>query len=127
MVRDIPLAQTPTKPSFDAYRALLANQDVFNRDLMFVALEGDRIVGYSGFRRPKSNPGHLETRLTGVARTHRRRGIATALKSHALLSARDRGFRTVQTDNLAHNPMYEINRRLGFRTAWTWLHYLKEL
>jgi hypothetical protein len=58
----------------------------------------------------------LNTGLTGVLRSHRRRGIATALKVCAMSFARDYGAIEVDTDNEENNPMLQLNYQLGFRS-----------
>ena len=61
----------------------------------------------------------LYTGLTGVARSHRHRGLATELKVLALGCARGRRAASgrppvVRTGNAETNPMLGINLRLGF-------------
>lgn len=127
IIVDIPSKQTTTPPTYEEVCGWVANHDLYRRYLMFVALDEGRIVGYSGLRFFKANPDMLETGLSGTVRSHRRRGIVSALKVLALNTARDMGYRRIQTDNLDHNPMFAINQRLGFKTAFCWVHYLKEL
>lgn len=127
MAQDIPGKQKMTPSSFEQFCEWLKNPTVFVPEMMSVALDGERIVAYSGIRHSPANPGMGETGLSGTVRSHRRRGIVTALKVFSLKRAKARGLTVIQTDNLAHNPMFGINQRLGFRTAWSWLHYLKEL
>ncbi len=81
---------------------------------MFVAREGSRIVGltYTAFRPDREG----EVFDTGVVRSHRRRGIARALKMMATRYARDHGMARVHTDSNAVNAaMLSLNRELGFR------------
>lgn len=127
MAADIPSKQPITPSSFEQFCEWLDNPELFSYELMCVALEGDRIVSYSGMRRSPANPGMSETGLSGTVRSHRRRGLVTALKVFSFKNACEHGIDRVQTDNLDHNPMFGINQRLGFRTAWSWIHYLKEL
>ena len=68
----------------------------------------------TGFWISLAEPAKLYTGLTGVLRSHRRRGIATALKVTALEMAKARGVRTLETDNEENNPMYLLNVELGF-------------
>lgn len=126
IVVDIPSKQQVTPPPYEEVCEWVANHDLYRRNLMFVALDEGKIVGYSGIRHSKANPDMGETGLSGTLRSHRRRGIVSALKVFALNSARDMGYRRIQTDNLDHNPMFGINQRLGFKTAFSWVHYLKE-
>ena len=69
----------------------------------------------------------IDTGLTGVIRSHRRRGIAMALKVQALEFARQRGFQTVMTDNEEKNPMYQLNLKLGFKPKPAWIDFEKQL
>jgi GNAT superfamily N-acetyltransferase len=127
IVLDIPAKQQPTVTTFEEYCRWLENEEFYDRSLMFVAVEGDRFVGYSSVRGSRAYPIMAETGLSGTVRTHRRRGIVTALKVYAIERLRDRGFKLIQTDNLDHNPMFAINQRLGFKTVWSWVHYQKRL
>ena len=53
--------------------------------------------------------------LTGVARTHRRRRIAQALKLLTIQYAKELGADYLNTQNDSVNePMLAINRKLGF-------------
>ncbi|MBD2846902.1 GNAT family N-acetyltransferase [Paenibacillus sp. IB182496] len=83
---------------------------------LFVALVGDIPVGVAHVLiEPESSELYCE--FTGVLRTYRGRGIATALKRHCIRHARACGVRTLRTHNDSHNaPMLAINRdRLGFK------------
>jgi len=77
-----------------------------------VALDGEEIVGVTYLvRRPG---GDAEVGDTGVLRSHRRRGIARALKMMPTRCAAEQGFRYVYTDNRADNAgMLAINTQLG--------------
>lgn len=81
---------------------------------IFVARDGDRIVGISGLeRRPGSD---AEVSVTGVLQPYRRRGIARTLKLMATRYAQQQGFRRVFTDNdVTNEGMLALNRELGFR------------
>lgn len=92
----------------------------------FIAVDGDSYVGMSNLWKDLANPEErLWTGLTGVSRSHRRRGIATALKVHALQFARTQGVKTVQTDNEENNPMYQLNVQLGFTPLPAWVDFEK--
>jgi hypothetical protein len=56
-------------------------------------------------------------------RPYRRRRIATALKLRTIDYAQRRGARTIETSNEEHNPMYQLNLRLGFRPRPAWVSY----
>ncbi len=83
----------------------------------WVAMEGDRILGMSQVRPFHADTGNLgaTTGFTGVRREARRRGLARALKCHALQDMKAMGRTMVYTDNEENNPMYQLNLQLGFR------------
>ena len=93
--------------------------------MLAVADDGERFVGTSQLGQGTS-PEELRTGLTGVRREYRRRGIALALKVHALAFARSRGYQRVLTENESNNRgILAINERLGFVKNPVWVHYLK--
>jgi GNAT superfamily N-acetyltransferase len=111
-------------------------REIFERELnapnrlpggILLAFDGDEIVGTTGLWKRLADPGALATGLTAVARSHRRRGIATALKVRAIEFARGLGTRAIHTDNEENNPMYDLNVRLGFRPTPAWLIFVKEV
>jgi mycothiol synthase len=81
----------------------------------FVALDGEAVVGYA--RLHTCGVAHrLEHGLTAVRRSHRRRGLATALKRAQIRWAADHGFRELRTDTVEGNiAMRAVNERLGYR------------
>ena len=93
----------------------------------FLALDGGRYIGMSSVWNRRVKKGEVYTRLTGVVRSHRRRGIATALKVRAHEFAKSTGAKVVVTDNEENNPMYGLNVQLGFRPTKAWLQFRKEL
>ncbi len=110
--------------------------DVFERELnapnrlpgaILLAFDGDEIVAATSLWKRLADPGSLGTGLTAVARPHRRRGIAAALKVRSIEFARDIGTRVIQTDNEENNPMYDLNVRLGFKPVPAWLIFIKKL
>jgi GNAT superfamily N-acetyltransferase len=92
-----------------------------------IAFDGDVIVGLTSLWKRLGEPGSLNTGLTGVARSHRRRGIATALKVRAIELAKSIDARVIQTDNEENNPMYDLNVQLGFKPTPAWLLFQKLL
>ena len=82
----------------------------------FVALDGPNVVGYARLLDVPAVPGRLENGLTAVRPSHRRRGIATALKRAQFAWASKHGFRELVTSMVAGNEaMRAVNERLGYR------------
>ncbi|HET7759422.1 MAG TPA: GNAT family N-acetyltransferase [Gaiellaceae bacterium] len=80
----------------------------------FVALDGEEVVGYARLH-TCGVPHRLEHGLTAVRRSHRRRGLATALKRAQIRWAADHGFRELRTDTVEGNTgMRAVNERLGY-------------
>ena len=94
---------------------------------ILLALDGDDIVATTSLWKRLADPGNLGTGLTAVARSHRRRGIAAALKVRSIEFAKSIGTRVIQTDNEENNPMYDLNVRLGFKPVPAWLIFMKTL
>lgn len=117
--RDAPGGGKSVLDDFDRWRlAYRENPDLLPEGQL-LALDGARIVGMTQLWGSQATDAVLLTGFTGVARGHRRRGIATALKARALGWAR--GLRTaggtplvVRTGNADGSPMVAINLRLGF-------------
>ena len=87
----------------------------------FVAVEDGRVVGFAGLLRREADPRLAEHGFTAVARSHRRRGIATALKQVQIAWAARNGFRELMTFTQEGNVgMQAVNARLGYepRPAW---------
>lgn len=124
--RDVPCDDPPTRQSDETYEKEL-NGPGFLPEACLIAMDGDRWVGLSMLWKIPSEPDKLYTALTGVSRSHRRRGIATALKARCLGVAKELGYRRVGTDNEEKNPMYELNVALGFRPKPGWMHFKKFL
>ena len=80
-----------------------------------VALEGDQYVGLIALVKFGEDVQTLDIAITGVIRSHRRRGIATALKARSIEFAQDIGAKFIETNNEEHNPMYQLNLQLGFQ------------
>ena len=91
------------------------------RELSFVALDGERVVGYALLQKHMEGTG--EHSMTGVARSHRGRGIALALKETQIAAAKATGYRTLRTQNdLGNAPMRRVNEKLGYVRKFEWVH-----
>lgn len=125
--QDEPLPDTPTKPSLAAYVNDIFDHPNFLPDASFVALENGRYVAMTTCNQNAAEPTWLRTGFTGVLRSHRRRGLATALKVLTIQYAQQQHFKAIETDNKEHNPMYAINLALGFQPKPAWLDFQKTL
>jgi Acetyltransferase (GNAT) family len=121
IAEDIPGPHQRSRPPLDEYRQRIRNETIFYQpETMMMALDGEKIVGYSRVTLSDAMPELALTGMSGALRTHRRQGIVTALKVLGIDKMKAKGIRWLQTDNDETNPMYQINLRLGFRLAWTW-------
>ena len=97
-------------------------------DAFFIAGDGAEYVGMTALYQHPGEADVLYQGLTGVARSHRGRGIALALKLNGIRYARERRYRQIRTDNDATNvPMLSINVALGFRRRPAWIEWQKAL
>lgn len=111
---DVPHFGTPTVPTFEQYQKYTFDNPSCLPDGWFVALDGQEYVGLSNLWRNFHDDKQWDTGFTGVKRSHRRRGIATALKVNALAYAKSQGITATITDNEENNPMFLLNMQLGF-------------
>jgi len=125
--KDVPEVDEPKKREFEVYCRQTFAKPTFFPEGFFVAIDGDEYVGVSMLELDLANPTKLQTDLTGVVRSHRRRGIATALKVHALSKAKTTDVEFVETDNEENNPMYVLNVKLGFEPIPGWVHLRKDM
>jgi GNAT superfamily N-acetyltransferase len=126
LLQDVPTDDPVTKQPFERW-ADWHTHPSFIPEAYFIAIKDGRFVGVTSLWQSLAEKDKLHTELTGVVRSLRRKGIATALKVRAVGFARDRGARVIRTDNEENNPMYDLNVRLGFRPEPAWWTYRKEL
>jgi mycothiol synthase len=113
---DLPL-QTPVEPP--AYDVWL--EEEMPGPIAFAALENGELVGFAGLM-GRAVPTLLEHGLTATRRTHRRRGIATALKQTQIAWAAANGYRELITFTQDRNEgMQAINLALGFEPQPAWI------
>ena len=87
-------------------------------DPMFLALDGDEVIGCAGLNRDTDRPGRAENALTAVRRDRRGRGLAAHLKRRTLHWAALNGIDEVYTWTQAGNaPMRRLNEQLGYVTT----------
>ncbi len=126
-VQDVPSVDGHTQMPFDEWEKKLFSSPNFLAEGWFIAVDGDQYVGLSCLWRDSTRGDKLGTGLTGVVRSHRRRGLATAMKVRALTYARDFGAVEVDTDNEENNPMLDLNLQLGFRSLPAMVEYRNQL
>lgn len=127
LLEDVPSPDPLTPTGIDHYERNVFQNPEFMPDAYYVALDNGNYVGMSNLWRDTANPKRLNTGLTGVKRSHRRRGIATALKVHGIRFAQAYGATSVETGNEENNPMYQLNLQLGYKPKPAWMDFIREL
>ena len=103
----------PGRPTYEQWRAIDIDRPTRNPELFFIALAGDEPVGYATMDDFGKDAHHG---LTAVARSWRKRGVATALKHAQIAKAKRAGFRRLVTASEERNePMRNLNAKLGYR------------
>jgi GNAT superfamily N-acetyltransferase len=127
LLRDVPSAEPVEVWPFELWQERTMKDQNLVLEANFIAFEGETMVGVSQlWKSPRAQT--LQTGLTGVLPSHRRLGIALALKLRALEYARVQGYRFVRTNNHQVNrPMLAINEALGFEKEPARLHLKKNL
>jgi len=127
LFQDVPNPNPSQTPTLEEFTRRRFDDPGFMPEGYFVALQGASYVGQTSLWIAEARKDTLSTGLTGVVRSHRRKGIATALKLQALEFARQRGIRYVETSNERDNPMYDLNLALGFQPQNAWVEFEKVL
>ncbi len=127
LLQDLPSPDPVTRIPFEVYEERMLGSPNFLPEGQFIALDGEDWIGVSALWKTQANARKLETGLTGVKRSHRRKGIATALKVRAIEFARSLGVVSIETENEENNPMYQLNLKLGFEPQPAWLVFQKKL
>lgn len=132
--QDVPSPDPHVQEPFDEFVKGFDNPSLWPEGWMMAidpALGGDDPVGgYVGVSMLAKNlamPKRINTWLTGVVRSHRRKGIALAMKLGAIEFAIQQGGTAIRTDNEENNPMLGINKALGFVEIPAGLEFEKEL
>ncbi len=122
---DVPNHDENTVRTMDNFEKQKLNAPGFNAKANFIAVENGNYIGLSSLWFQQKNPKKYWTDLTGVLGSHRRKGIATALKVKTIAYAKQIGADYIETDNEEKNPMFKINKMLGFVPFPAWLTYEK--
>jgi GNAT superfamily N-acetyltransferase len=82
---------------------------------VFVALEGELVVGFAKFSLSPDEPNRAFHDLAAVRRSYRGRGIAAALKRTQIAWAKRAGYDSLQTSNEVRNePIRRLNEKHGY-------------
>ena len=127
IARDVPSPDEYVPNPIDVFSKFVFEHPAFIPETGFFARDGERYVGISDLWKDLSDDKRLNVGLTGVLRSHRRRGIATVLKVYATRSAKEYGAKILKTDNEENNPMYDLNMQLGYKPKPAYLDYEKPL
>jgi GNAT superfamily N-acetyltransferase len=112
--------------SFPAWRREVLQAAGLSPETHWVALDGERPVGMTFLKQLSEDA--AENDYTGVAPTHRGRGIAPALKLRAIAWARQHGVRWFYTSSeIGNTRMIAINRRLGYQPGVRRLEVSRDL
>jgi GNAT superfamily N-acetyltransferase len=114
---DIPRSRAWVRPrDFDDWRAREIDDDRLVHEASLVLYVGDEPAAYGLVVLHRAGVG--EHFATGVARAHRGRGLAYALKLAQVARAREAGLRELVAWNDVENaPIRRVNARLGYRAA----------
>jgi GNAT superfamily N-acetyltransferase len=127
LFRDVPSTNAPTEVPFEVWWDEVRSHPGMLPDAYFVAVHDGQYVGLSTLHRDCTG-GYLDTGLTGVIRSYRRKGIALAMKLRAIEYAQAVGAPEIRTWNETGNTgMLSINVRLGFLRQPAWIEFAKTL
>lgn len=114
---DIPGYSFIAPPPYEPWAEQVLKGPNVRQDLLLVAAEGDRWVGF-GINISSAVNGSVYNGGTGVDRSCRGRGIALALKLLAIRRARAIGVPYMRTNNDSENaPILALNRKLGYQPS----------
>lgn len=123
--KDVPAVDPITPDPIEVWETRVLQHPNILPECWVIALDGDQYVGYSNIWKMPANSEKLDTGLTGVLRSHRRKGVCTAMKIKSIETAKKLGAKVLETENEENNPMYQINLKLGFEPQPAWLDFHK--
>lgn len=122
--RDVPSSEVFIGIPYDLWLKHLSGPGR-SPESFWIAMDGDRPVGVATLERRGMTSAF--NGFTGVARTHRGRGVARALKLKTIEWSRCNGVDFIYTGNHVDNKrMLDINIRLGYKPLPRFLEVVKE-
>ncbi len=110
---DVPWSSPMPHMPWDKFRKMMVESGKLIHDATMVALDGEKIAGYTSTGKSGTDRGY--TYMTGTGRDYRGRGLGTALKVAMLAGAKKAGLRAMLTTNDEPNKaMRGINEKLGY-------------
>ena len=128
--RDIPWHTAHNPETFEQWLHRRTADDRLMERCSFVALTEDQtLLGATELESRPNAPTFLYQGLTGVLPHHRQQGIAMALKTYSFQQTQSLLPSTTKiwTENEEHNPMYLLNKKLGFKQVFDWLYFQKKV
>ena len=121
---DVPTTIPHVREPFEVFVKWFDSPSV-RLDRMWIAREGDDIVGISVLSYPPVR-GNVWTDWTATARNVRGRGVARALKLETVMQAIALGVPRVRTENDGENaPILHLNALMGYVRIPGWIQFLK--
>ena len=125
--QDVPAPKPPTKMPYAEWQKIWTRTNLIP-DAWWIAVQDGQYLGQTNLWGSQAREDLLYTGLIGVLRSHRRMGIASALKVQAVRYAQAQGIGEVGTWNEANNEgMLAIDVRLGFVRQPAHIEYMKKL
>ncbi len=122
---DVPTTIPHVREPFEQFMKWFDSPSV-RLDRMWIARDGDDIVGISVLAYPKTR-GNVWTDWTGTSRKVRGRGVARALKLETVTQAMALGVKRVRTENDGANaPILHLNEQMGYYRIPGWVQLLKD-
>jgi GNAT superfamily N-acetyltransferase len=104
--------------TFEQWRAHEIDKPTRRRELCFLAIADNEVVGYAALQVFGDEAHHG---VTATRRDWRRKGVASALKRAEIAAAKRAGFKRLLTESEERNePMRSLNEKLGYVPAPEW-------
>lgn len=132
---DVPSVEPSSRITMAEFENMIFGDPAFRPEAWFIAINEQQVseggigpyIGQSNLWVNDPTYRQLDTGLTGVLRSYRRLGLATALKALTIEFAKQHNCPVIVTSNEENNPMYQINHQLGFRPIAAWVAYRKAI